>query len=283
LPEVAQEFEDDGFVDEEEVVEHAEEVVDLEEEQRMAHEEEMLRRQRMEEERLREVYGHGHPRAESRASIHHQPAPRTTPRRAEHGDSLPELLLAAFKVAMRDRKNVLICLLSVLVLLLALRPGMGPQPLDPVIRGTALDNSDVLAESASILPPTTEIPQVSTIVQKSQEAASVEDILKVDDPESRVREKELPLEMEKDVPLEEEKEIPLEINKEASLEIEEEISIEMESETTPALEPSHDLPSEEILAKHPIEEDLLSESPNHLSQDAPLEALPTSDTSPTEL
>lgn len=292
LPEVAQEYEDDGFVDEDEVVEHAEEVADHhEEEQRRAHEEDMMRRQMMEEERLREVYGHGHPRAESRASVHHQPAPRPTPRRVEHGDSLPELLLAAFKVAMRDRKNVLICLLSVLVLLLAIRPGMSPQPLDPVVRGASWDNIDVLSESIATLPPTTEIPQVSTIVPESKPAAALDDVLKVGNPEPRVREeevlvevvKDISLEEEKEIPLKEEEEVPLEKNEELSPEIEEERSLEMESETTSDLEPSHDVPSEGASVKQLIQDDSTFESPNDLPEDELLDAPLTSDSSHTEL
>jgi hypothetical protein len=51
----------------------------------------------------------------------------------QHGDSLPELLLAAFKLAMRDRKNVVIGVLSVLVLLLALKPNSTPRMSSQVV------------------------------------------------------------------------------------------------------------------------------------------------------
>ena len=94
-----------------------------------ANDEEELRRQMMEEERMREIYGDGHPRAESRTRT----SRRTSSRAPQHGDSLPELLLAAFKLAMRDRKNVVIGVLSVLVLLLALKPNSTPRMSSQVV------------------------------------------------------------------------------------------------------------------------------------------------------
>ncbi|RDL39631.1 uncharacterized protein BP5553_03971 [Venustampulla echinocandica] len=71
------------------------------------------------EERMREVYGS-------------EPSPMERPQSSRQGksrarineDSLADLLLAAFKVAMRDRKNVAILVLSLLVLILAIRPRM---------------------------------------------------------------------------------------------------------------------------------------------------------------
>jgi hypothetical protein len=122
---------EDEFVDEEEVVEHIHEkpVDDNDEKTRV--EDERMRRKAMEEERMREIYGHDIPRADS-------PRPRTSRRSSSrssvHGDSLPELLLAAFKVAMRDQKNVAICALSVIVLLLALWPRTAVQTGSAVIR-----------------------------------------------------------------------------------------------------------------------------------------------------
>lgn len=83
-------------------------------------EEAEMRRQEMEEERMREVYG-----SESRpaSKMGARPSKRHESKHSQYGDSLPDLMLAAFKVAMRDRKNVAIFALSILVLLLALRPG----------------------------------------------------------------------------------------------------------------------------------------------------------------
>ena len=157
-PEVVHEDEEDAFVDEDETVEHnphsADETGNLEAERMVQEGEEILRRQRMEEERLREVYGHGHPRAESRMSSSHEAEPRAPATRVEHGDSLPELLLAAFKVAMRDSKNVLICVLSALVLLLALKPGTGPAPhLDPVVKDVGLEVAGAVVEPVSVATP----------------------------------------------------------------------------------------------------------------------------------
>ncbi|KAL3424682.1 pathway-specific nitrogen regulator [Phlyctema vagabunda] len=89
---------------------------------------EKVRRQEAELEHMRQIYEAASTRPAS------QSAPRRESRRRSrsphHGESLPELLLAAFKVAMRDQKNILICVLSIVVLVLALRPrgGETPQP-----------------------------------------------------------------------------------------------------------------------------------------------------------
>ncbi|KAG9239074.1 hypothetical protein BJ875DRAFT_348058, partial [Amylocarpus encephaloides] len=82
----------------------------------------------LEEERMRE----SHERAQREHSIPEipelpQPRPRT--RRGINEDSLSELLVAAFKVAMRDRKNIALVLLSFLVVILALRPATPTIPL----------------------------------------------------------------------------------------------------------------------------------------------------------
>jgi hypothetical protein len=176
LPEAAQEDEDDGFVDEDETAEHepqsTEATINLEEDRRV--EDEMLRRQRMEKERLREVYGDGHPRTESRMSSTHQPAPRPASR-VQHADSLLELLLAAFKVAMRDRKNVLICVLSVLVLLLALKPSANSmRHLDPVIRDSGLDIADIIADPVTAIPAATTEPSLVQLAEDTAKAQLVD-------------------------------------------------------------------------------------------------------------
>jgi hypothetical protein len=81
------------------------------------------RRKRMEEERIREIYGHGPPMA---APADNVPTPQCfsprTQRKHKYGDSLPELLLEAIKVFLRDKKTVAIFVLSVLVVILGLRP-----------------------------------------------------------------------------------------------------------------------------------------------------------------
>ncbi|KAJ6439376.1 pathway-specific nitrogen regulator [Purpureocillium lavendulum] len=81
------------------------------------------RRRTVDEERLREIYGSTPPA--------HAEAPSETPPSPGASASLPELLLEAGRVAMRDRKNVVIGLLSVLILLLAMRTGvMAPAPVE---------------------------------------------------------------------------------------------------------------------------------------------------------
>jgi hypothetical protein len=110
----AAKHEDDGFVDvdEEEVVDtkHAEKELQAQEEE--------IRRQIMEEERMREVYGQ---EKQSPPEIP-QPRSRSRSRKPGHDDSLSELMLAAFKVAMNDQRNVVIFVMSGLILLLALWP-----------------------------------------------------------------------------------------------------------------------------------------------------------------
>jgi hypothetical protein len=136
---VREEQHDDGFVDEEVMVENEhehdreiehepqpehvesapEEHIDADEQRRM---DEAELNKILEEERMREIYGHSPPIVEEREQERPQPSRRSSSRASVNEDSLPELLLAAFKVAMRDRKNVAIAILSVLVLMLALRP-----------------------------------------------------------------------------------------------------------------------------------------------------------------
>ncbi|KAI9735339.1 MAG: hypothetical protein M1818_006534 [Claussenomyces sp. TS43310] len=105
-------------------------------------------RREAEEERLREIYGtspssrtatppprayapEAQPQHYETQSQYHRPEVNPVPpryRQYDQNDSLATLLLAAVKVAMRDRKNILICVLSALVLLLAMRPGSSPVP-----------------------------------------------------------------------------------------------------------------------------------------------------------
>ena len=108
---------DDGFVDEEDVIEH----VHLEP---IQEEDEVARLKRLQnEERMREIYGPGldtpcPPRRQRTERRNHS---RMGVEKVD-GDSLPDLLLAAFRVAMRDRKNVAIVVLSLFILILSLRP-----------------------------------------------------------------------------------------------------------------------------------------------------------------
>jgi hypothetical protein len=89
-------------------------------EPRLQDEEEAMRRREREEERMREIYGDSPPAAsefDDMMRSHHASSSRQ-----KYGDSLPELIWAAIKVVMRDKKQVVICVLSILVLILALRP-----------------------------------------------------------------------------------------------------------------------------------------------------------------
>ncbi|KAI9049006.1 hypothetical protein LZ554_006855 [Drepanopeziza brunnea f. sp. 'monogermtubi'] len=140
----------------------------LEEElrQRMVEEEDLMRKnmeeQRMEEQRMNEMYGHESPApSESR---------RSSSRIAVHDDSsLPELLLAAFQVAMRDSKNVVICVLSVLILLLSLKPTSTPER----------------THSSAVMGSAPMVEQITTTVFKEvpvtvKPVATIEQVVQVD-------------------------------------------------------------------------------------------------------
>jgi hypothetical protein len=124
--------------------------------QRMAEEEAMRQRMneqeamRLNEERMRQIYGQEAERSYSR---------RTSSRSSVHDDSsFVELLLAAFKVVLRDSRNVTIGILSVLVLLLALSTKTTNNPPLPMIMETA------------------SVPQITTTIFKEAPVASVENI-----------------------------------------------------------------------------------------------------------
>jgi hypothetical protein len=119
---VSQVEHDDGFEDEEEDIEHVHERSPEQQPEILTPEDNKMRRRLMEEERIREIYGPDTPFTPC-PPARHTATQRNSSRSIEQADSLPDLLIAAFKVAMRDKKNVAICLLSVLVLMLALRPG----------------------------------------------------------------------------------------------------------------------------------------------------------------
>jgi hypothetical protein len=104
----------------------------------------MDERRRLEQERLKEIYGHTPPaHAEPASSPPMAPdftRPATPPspsaqaferrqdrRHAIKSASLPELLLEAGRVLMQDKRNVMIGLLSLLVLMIAMRGGGQPE------------------------------------------------------------------------------------------------------------------------------------------------------------
>jgi hypothetical protein len=78
---------------------------------------------RAEEARLKEIYK------------------RASQRTTTGDESLSELLIKAFHVAVRDRKNVAIAVLSLVVLVLALRPGASPTP-DIIIQNHRYETPD---------------------------------------------------------------------------------------------------------------------------------------------
>jgi hypothetical protein len=163
---VAEPADEDEFVDEEEELEQARKKKDLEKEQ-ISQEEEQMRRKIMEEERLREIYGH-----DKHASLPEQQHNDPQAQVPRHGDSLPELLLAAFKVAMKDTKNVAIVVLSVLVILLALKPRGVVMINQPVTRQSSIAN-EVARE---IEPAMRDVPHPQTSIESSEPVKPVDSI-----------------------------------------------------------------------------------------------------------
>jgi hypothetical protein len=194
-----EETHDDGFVDEEVVPEHVhdhshDEAHRLAEEEEMmrhiAEEEEKERRRISDEERLREIYGHATP--PQTPSPVQQPKTRRSSRQrhAVDSDSLPELLLAAFKVAMRDKKNVAICILSVLVLLLALKPrgGLENAPTQAVV----MDN--VEAPKIEVLTTTVVREKTATVTERVTLPVVTERVIEIPVPEVvKVAESQIPV------------------------------------------------------------------------------------------
>ncbi|TVY20122.1 hypothetical protein LARI1_G001882 [Lachnellula arida] len=170
----------------------AEEHIDEDEQRRM---DEAELNDILEEERMREIYEQSAPIVEEPEPepARPQPSRRSSSRASIDEDSLPELLLAAFKVAVRDRKNVVIVLLSVLVLLLALRPRDVVQ-LPPLLRASTVpeiisdggrqaieigkEAAQCVVEMATGAP--TEIAEVirQKPVQVTEKARTVADVVK---------------------------------------------------------------------------------------------------------
>lgn len=119
------------------------------ESERLREVEESMRRRDREEERMREVYGDSPPAAPEFEDI--MRPPRTSSIRDKYGDSLAELLWEAMKVVLRDRKQVAICVLSVLVLILALRPGGASRTvaIENAKARPAMDRTEIVANVVS--------------------------------------------------------------------------------------------------------------------------------------
>lgn len=145
-PHEVHEEEDDGFVDEEEIViEHVHNHSPDVHEEPVHEEDEASRLKRLQnEERMREIYGPALdtpcPPTRPRAASHRRISSRTSgsERGMINDDSLPDLLLAAFKVAIRDKKNVAIVVLSVFILLLSLRPSNVVQRPSAMVMGSQM-------------------------------------------------------------------------------------------------------------------------------------------------
>ena len=148
---------EDGFVDEEETepvikIEDAEEIQNANQEeevvqQKIMDEEISMRKKIADEERLREIYGTtSSPTAANGQHKRHQKKP------PGYEDSLPELILAAFRVALKDTKNITIVVLSILVILLALKP-RGIVIADPSAINPALSKTDVMINTQAVEMP----------------------------------------------------------------------------------------------------------------------------------
>jgi hypothetical protein len=145
-PHQVHEEEDDGFVDEEEIViEHVHDhSPDVHEEPVHEEDEESRLKRLQNEERMREIYGPALdtpcPPTRPRPEPHRRTSSRASgsERRVINDDSLPDLLLAAFKVAIRDKKNVAIVVLSLFILLLAFRPSNVVQRPSAVVMGSQM-------------------------------------------------------------------------------------------------------------------------------------------------
>ncbi|KAL4727224.1 hypothetical protein ACLX1H_006125 [Fusarium chlamydosporum] len=89
--------------------------------------------ERRDNERMREIYGDAPPASEKHHEQHYaghsqpQYAPTEDRQKAMKSASLPELLAESARVVMQDKKNILIGLLSILIVLLAIRGGPGSQ------------------------------------------------------------------------------------------------------------------------------------------------------------
>ncbi|KAH8819189.1 hypothetical protein F5884DRAFT_5853 [Xylogone sp. PMI_703] len=114
-----------------------------------------------------------------------------------YGDSLPELMLAALKVAIRDPKNIIICALSFVLLLLVLRPGpllsrstptvMSHTQVPHVIGGlehTAVryvENEELVEEPAVTIA--VKVPKAKPIIQNPSEQQIPEVDAQVEEPQ----------------------------------------------------------------------------------------------------
>jgi hypothetical protein len=261
-----EETHDDGFVDEEVVPEHVhshshEEAHRLAEEEEMmrhiAEEEEKERRRISDEERLREIYGHATP--PQTPSPVQQPKTRRSSgqRNTVDSDSLPELLLAAFKVAMRDKKNVAICILSVLVLLLALKAQAGTE--NAPTQAVVMDNVD--APKIEVLTTTVVREKTATVTERVALPVVTERVVEMPVPGvvTDVKEKDPVVEVE------------VEVEQTSPEIVHEEVGVEAEAEVEEPVEIPHNPPRIEASRKSARAQKALPPSTDSPSNKGPVE------------
>ena len=169
-PEHARDIDNHGEQEEQMRAQQEEEMaralIEEEELRQRAHEEEDMRRKIQDEQRMREIYGQDAP---SRQQSRSRPSRRASSRSTLDDDSLPDLLLKAFKVAMRDKKNIAICVLSIIILLLALRPGSNAPKHSQVIMADSGPVLDIVTEAQ-----TSALPNIAEVV--SEPPKSVDEV-----------------------------------------------------------------------------------------------------------
>jgi hypothetical protein len=123
---------------------------------------------------------------------------RASQRKTTTGDeSLSELLIKAFHVAIRDRKNVAIAVLSLVVLVLALRPASSPTP-DIIIQSHRYEAQDSRFRELQMPVMEIESPSVKEVViQTTAKPVVMETVPQMRDVKSR-----LEIEMKVDVDVE---------------------------------------------------------------------------------
>ncbi|PQE29463.1 pathway-specific nitrogen regulator protein [Rutstroemia sp. NJR-2017a WRK4] len=114
---------------------------------------------------------------------------RASQRKTTTGDeSLSELLIKAFHVAIRDRKNIAIAILSLVVLVLALRPGAATTP-DIIIQSHMYEAQDSRFRESTMQMPVMEIESPSVkevVIQTTAKPVLVETIPQLREVKSRL-------------------------------------------------------------------------------------------------
>ena len=167
----------DGFEDEEEHMQHMHESSPKQHAEFVTPEDDKIRRRMLGEERMREIYGPDTPFTPC-PPVRPREAELNFPRSVEQKDSLLELLIAAFKVAVRDKKNVAIGLLSILVLMLAFRPGSNPSNASMVLQQVPevmTSDSQLVAENVAprVVEASAKVSEVLTSTSQTAQESIV--------------------------------------------------------------------------------------------------------------